>query len=232
MHPTPFQTFIVVPAAGNGQRMQQFIAKQYLHLAGKPVLTHTLETLLAVPAISQLIIALAPDDLLFDRLISITDPRLIRIKGGVTRAASVLNALNHLNPIAKDDDWVLVHDAARPFISQQDIAHLRSQLAEHPVGGLLATPVTDTLKQVDADLTIQKTLNRQTLWRALTPQMCRYGLLKAALNHCLAQQITITDEAMAMEQCNHAMQIIEGSSDNIKITYPIDLMIAEQLIKH
>ncbi len=222
-------TYIVVPAAGTGTRLHQSLPKQYAMLAGQAILTHTLTTLLAIPDVQQLIIALAADDTHFDALITIDDARLSRVIGGASRAESVLSALNHLT--ANDDDWVLIHDAARPLISLNDIAKLRMKLAKHPVGGILATPVTDTLKHVDQHGTIQHTVNRKTLWRALTPQMCRYGVLKQALTQCLLEQQTITDEAMALERCGYSMQIIEGSATNIKITYPIDLLVAEQLIK-
>lgn len=223
-------TYIIIPAAGGGTRMQQPTPKQYLSLAGKPVLEHTLTTLLAVPDIAGLVIALAPDDLFFAHLTSATHPRITQVHGGDSRAASVLNALNALTPIAQPHDWVLVHDAARPLVRLSDIAQLRTTLQDHPVGGILATPVTDTLKQSNAQGHICATVARDALWRALTPQMCRYGLLKQALNHCLQANIAITDEAMALESLGHTLQIIEGAFDNIKITYPIDLLIAEQLL--
>ncbi len=221
-------TYIVVPAAGTGARMQQNLPKQYALLAGQPILARTLTTLLAVPDVQQVIVALAADDAHFDTLIALDDPRLSRVIGGANRAESVLSALNYLS--ANDHDWVLVHDAARPLISLEDIAKLRISLAAHSVGGILATPVTDTLKHVDEHHTIHHTVNRKNLWRALTPQLCRYGLLKHALTQCLLEQRTITDEAMALELCGHPMQIIEGSANNIKITYPMDLLIAEQVL--
>jgi len=223
-------TYIIVPAAGGGTRMQQPIPKQYLNLAGKPVLEHTLTTLLAIPFIARVVVALSSDDLFFNSLASATHPRLTQVQGGNSRASSVLNALNALSTIAEPHDWVLVHDAARPLVTLKDIDHLRVTLANHPIGGILATPVTDTLKQSDAQLKTCLTVARDTLWRALTPQMCRYGLLKQALSHCLNANLGITDEAMALETLGQTMQIVEGSADNIKITYPIDLLIAEQLL--
>ena len=223
-------TYIIVPAAGGGRRMQHSTAKQYLTLAGKPILEHTLATLLAVPDIQQVLVALSLDDQQFNHLPSAKHPRLMTLIGGNSRAESVLNALQSLSAVATAQDWILVHDGARPLVSLSDIAQLRHLLIDHPIGGILATPVTDTLKQVNAEQQIQTTLARETLWRALTPQLCRYGLLTHALKHCLNQQIAITDEAMALEQCGHSLQVVEGSSDNIKITYPIDLALAEQVL--
>lgn len=223
-------TYIIVPAAGEGTRMQQNMPKQYLELAGKAVLEHTLNALLAIPHIQHIVVALAPDDVFFEHLSASRHPRVMRVNGGTSRAASVLNALNALRTEAQAHDWILVHDAARPLVRQEDIHQLRTTLADHPVGGILASPVTDTLKRVGADLQIQQTLERDTLWRALTPQMCRYDLLKSALTTCLSKNIPVTDEAMALEYGGLNLQIVEGASDNIKITYPIDLLLAEQIL--
>lgn len=223
-------TFIIVPAAGGGQRMQHATPKQYLDLAGTPILERTLNTLLAVPDIAQVVVALALDDTHFKHLTCSNHPRLQHVIGGASRAASVLNALNHLVSVAQPQDWVLVHDAARPLVHLADIAHLRLSLHDHPVGGILAAPVTDTLKHVHSDTQISHTLDRSTLWRALTPQLCRFGLLKQALEHGLAQRLDLTDEAMALETLGHYPTIVAGSPDNIKITYPIDLQLAALLI--
>lgn len=224
-------TYIIVPAAGGGTRMQQDTPKQYLPLDGQCILERTLHTLLSVPDIHQVIVALAPHDAYFDTLAICQQPRLTRITGGASRAASVLQALNHLTATAHADDWVLVHDAARPLVRLSDIATLRATLHDHPIGGILATPVSDTLKQVDTSLNIHSTIDRSILWRALTPQMARYGLLKAALSACLTQGIKPTDEAQALEQAGFTPRIVEGCSDNIKITYPMDLLLAEQIVR-
>lgn len=210
--------------------MQHTLAKQYLPLAGVPILERTLQTLLQVKAVA-IVVALAEEDRYFDQLTSSHHPKIQRVTGGATRAASVLAALQLLAAKAHPEDWVMVHDAARPLVSLSDIEHLQQRLIDHPVGGILATPVTDTIKQVDAQGNIQLTLARHTLWRALTPQLCRFGLLQQALSHCLHHQLEITDEAMALECCGHSPAIVEGSASNIKITYPMDLLIAEQGIK-
>lgn len=220
--------YIVVPAAGGGHRMQQAIPKQYLHLSGKAIVERSLDALLSLEPMS-ITVALAADDTRFVQLGCAKDPRVHSILGGNSRAASVLNALHHLSSVAKTDDWVLVHDAARPLVKACDLARLVARLANHPVGGLLATPAIDTLKQVDPHGSVIKTLARQGIWRALTPQMARFSLLRAAIERCLTDGVDPTDEAMALEYNGYHPLIVEGSADNIKITHAIDLIIAEQL---
>lgn len=199
--------------------------KQYLMLSGKPVLAHTLERLLSLRALLGIAVALSPDDPYWASLEAARDPRIIRAEGGQERADSVLNALNALSGQAESNDWVLVHDAARPCVMPSDVEHLMDTLAEDPIGGILAVPVTDTLKTVTNNA-IQGTADRTTIWRALTPQMFRYGALRQALNLALEQGHTITDEASAMEQMGFQPRIVEGRSDNLKITRPEDLPLA------
>lgn len=220
--------YIVVPAAGNGQRMQQSVPKQYLHLCGKAVVERSIEALLCLKPAS-ITVALALDDTRFAALNCAKDPRVHSIQGGSSRAASVLAALQHLSNVAHTDDWVLVHDAARPLVTIADLRHLTTRLTNHPVGGLLATPAIDTLKQVDEHGCVIKTLARKGVWRALTPQMARYGILREAIERCLMDGLEPTDEAMALEYSGHKPMIVEGSADNIKITHAIDLITAEQI---
>lgn len=220
--------YIVVPAAGGGHRMQQAIPKQYLPLAGKAIVERSIDALLCL-APASITVALALDDTRFATLDCVKNPLVHSIQGGSSRAVSVLNALHHLSHVAKDDDWVLVHDAARPLVKARDLARLVARLAHHPVGGVLATPAIDTLKQVDEHGSVIKTLAREGIWRALTPQMARFSLLRAAIERCLMDAIDPTDEAMALEYSGYHPLIVEGSADNIKITHTIDLIIAEQL---
>lgn len=220
--------YIVVPAAGNGQRMQQSVPKQYLYLCGKAIVERSIDALLRLEPAS-ITVALALDDTRFATLDCAKNPRVHGIQGGRSRATSVLAALHHLSSVALADDWVLVHDAARPLVTTADLTRLTTRLADHPVGGLLATPAIDTLKQVDLHGCVIKTLARDGVWRALTPQMARYGLLREAIERCLIDGLEPTDEAMALEYNGHHPLIVEGSADNIKITHAIDLITAEQL---
>jgi 2-C-methyl-D-erythritol 4-phosphate cytidylyltransferase len=157
-----------------------------------------------------------------------SDRRIATCVGGHERANSVLNALQALAPKAKDEDWVLVHDAARPCVAPDDLKRLLEKVGAHSVGGLLASPVTDTLKMASpqAPDTVASTVDRRHLWRALTPQVFRYGLLRDALHRALDQGFALTDEASAMEQAGHRPLLVEGRPDNIKITVPADLALA------
>lgn len=215
----------VVPAAGVGRRMGGSAPKQYLPLGHQTVIEHTLERLLALPSILGVAVALSEADPYWEDLALSTHPRLIRAPGGEERAESVLNALNGLIGQADAQDWVLVHDAARPCVLSSDIEKLMTQLAEDPIGGLLAIPVSDTLKTVSGDV-VTGTADRSTIWRALTPQMFRFGALRQALTRALEQGFAVTDEASAMEHMGYQPKIVEGRSDNIKITRPEDLPLA------
>jgi 2-C-methyl-D-erythritol 4-phosphate cytidylyltransferase len=215
----------VVPAAGAGKRMGSQIPKQYLAIHGKPVLAHTLERLLAVSAIETLIVALSPEDEYWETLALAAHPRIQRVTGGKERADSVLAALQHLSGFAAADDWVLVHDAARLCITESDITLLIEQLRNHAVGGILAAPSSDTLKEVNGN-DIIGTLDRNRIWRAQTPQMFRLHALKTALEQAAADGLTVTDEAGALELQGQQPGIVEGRADNIKITRPEDLALA------
>ncbi|MDX1635321.1 MAG: 2-C-methyl-D-erythritol 4-phosphate cytidylyltransferase, partial [Marinobacter sp.] len=187
----------------------------------------TLSRLLAAMDFAGCQVALHPDDRWWSQTDAARDTRIDTCAGGAERSDSVLLALEALAHRAGPEDWVLVHDVARPCLSQQDLHNLVQSLADHPVGGLLACPVSDTLKQADAANAVAGTLDRRRLWRALTPQMFRYGALRAALEQAGADGIPLTDEASAMEHAGLSPQLVEGRPDNIKVTVPADLGLAE-----
>jgi len=222
----------IVPAAGIGKRMQSDIPKQYLPLNGRPVLEHTLNTLLKNKNISGLVIALQQDDAYFSDIKINSDKPVLRAAGGVERADSVLNALTTLfqyDQFNADNDWVMVHDAVRACLKQQDIEALVSEVAEDKNGGLLALPVRDTMKRQNVDKAIAcvaKTINRENLWHALTPQYFHAASLKTALEKAQLDGMTITDESSAMEFAGFSPRLVQGHEDNIKITRPGDLRLA------
>ena len=214
----------VIPAAGVGARMAADRPKQYLQLGGRTILEHSLGCFLDHPRLKGLVVSLAIDDPYWPTLACATDPRIQRADGGSERSGSVLNALLQLNALgASDHDWVLVHDAARPNLSRDDLDKLLAELADDPVGGLLAVPARDTLKRVDKHGRVVDTVDRSLIWQAYTPQMFRLGALHRALADSLVADAVITDEASAMEWSGQAPRLIEGRSDNIKVTRPEDL---------
>lgn len=214
----------VVPAAGVGSRMQADRPKQYLSLAGKTIIEHTLEALISHPDIEQVIVALSPNDPYFHTLPIAQASWLTTVEGGDERAHSVLNAVSLL----PDDCWALVHDAARPCLNHADIDNLlKVVLQPHVAGGILATPVRDTMKRaVSQSHTISHTESRDDLWHALTPQLFPAALLKQALTTSLAQGHPITDEASAIEMAGFSVALIDADPANIKITRPADLPLA------
>src|SRR6185503_1389281 len=220
----------VIPAAGSGMRMGSSIPKQYLSLAGRTLIERVIDVLVAEPTIAGITVAVASDDPYWNRYLPGSWPKAVRIAaGGDTRARSVLNALETLKEELEDQDWVLVHDAARPCLDPRDIAALMQAVGEGEVGGILAVPVADTLKRVDEDKLISGTVERAELWRAFTPQMFRYKLLREALESALSSGEAPGDEASAMERARHTVQVVEGRSDNIKITRPDDIALAEAI---
>lgn len=230
---SPFQTstyWIVVPAAGVGARMGANCPKQYLSFCGKTVLEHTLERLLLVPDVAGIYLVLGENDGYWDQLPIAQHNRIRRVVGGAERCNSVLNALRQIREKANPNDWVLVHDAARPCIHLQSILQLIAQVKEHPIGGILGVPVSDTLKRVN-DFIIDSTLDRRVLWQAQTPQMFRLELLHDCLLRGLAEGKLITDESSALEAYGYQPLIVQGRSDNIKITRPEDLAIAAMLLQ-
>ena len=215
----------IVPAAGIGSRMGADCPKQYLTLAGKTILEHTLGCLLSHPAIARVIVALAPHDEWFERLAVASDPRILRVEGGSERAYSVLNALH-----VAEGKWVLVHDAARPCLCHSDLDKL---IATAMVcdGAILGSRVRDTMKRTDGAGNIVATVEREQLWHALTPQMFPTVTLKRALEEGLALGALITDEASAMERAGFTVKMVEGRADNIKVTRPEDLSLAELFLQ-
>ncbi|OZY85837.1 2-C-methyl-D-erythritol 4-phosphate cytidylyltransferase [Cellvibrio mixtus] len=222
--------WVVVPAAGVGARMGADCPKQYLPLLQKTVIEHTLSRLLAIKGLAGVYVALGSQDAHWKQLPIAVHPAIYPVEGAAERAGSVLNALIALSDVAQEDDWVLVHDAARPCITQQDIESLIRCVADHPVGGILGVPVSDTLKNV-SDGHILSTIDRSALWQAQTPQMFRVGLLRACLQRALAEKKIITDEASALEAFGYKPLMVKGRSSNIKITYPDDLAIAGFLLQ-
>lgn len=220
--------WLIVPAAGIGQRMAAQCPKQYLRIDGEYILDITLRRLLAILPAAGCMVPISAADSWWASTKASADSRIAICGGGRERADSVLSALNALTLRASADDWVLVHDAARPCIAAGDLTGLMNLAGSHSVGGLLAAPVTDTLKLADSKSAniVTSTVDRRHLWRALTPQMFRYGLLRRALEQALNQGLVITDEASAMEQAGYQPLLVEGRSDNIKITVPADLALA------
>ncbi len=220
----------VVPAAGIGTRMGGEVPKQYLSLLGRPVIAHTLARLCNHPRISGVVGALAADDRWWPEIrTQFTRPPLVAA-GGDERCDSVLNSLDALTEHASIDDWVLVHDAVRPCLRHEDIDRLMDQLWSDEVGGLLAMPVKDTMKRADGDGRISETVSRESLWHAQTPQMFRLGALRDAIRRCADAGRKVTDEAQAMEFTGARPRLVQGHEDNIKITQPEDLKLAEMFL--
>lgn len=220
----------VIPAAGIGSRMRADRPKQYLQLAGKSILEHTLHCFLDHPCLRGVVVSLAEDDPFWPSLDCARDERIHTAAGGAERADSVLNALLRLAELgAGEQDWVLVHDAARPNLAQSDLDLLLAELAEDAVGGLLALPARDTLKRVGSDGRVRETIDRSVIWQAYTPQMFRLGALHQALAEALVSDVAVTDEASAMEWAGQSPRLIEGRADNLKVTRPEDLHYLERL---
>ncbi|MFV0574972.1 MAG: 2-C-methyl-D-erythritol 4-phosphate cytidylyltransferase [Vibrio sp.] len=230
------QFTVVVPAAGVGKRMQANQPKQYLLLNGKTILEHTIENLLAHPSISRVVVSISEGDEYFDALPLAKMDNVIRVAGGKERVDSVLSGLQYLTQESlatgsntDENIWVLVHDAARPCLTHADVTQLIEQCLAANNGGILASPVRDTMKRAmvtDSVNCIDHTVDRNHLWHALTPQMFPLFELESALSDALANQAEITDEASAMERLGQQPLLVQGRSDNIKITQPEDLALA------
>ena len=219
----------VVPAAGVGSRMGLGIPKQYLNVAGKPIIQHTIELLLGLDQLAGVMVSISSEDHWFSNL-NFNDERVSSTVGGATRAISVSNGLDALSQSAVKQDWVLVHDAARPCLSLNLLRDMVETIKVEPVGGIMAVNAKDTLKQAKIEngvSYINNTVDRSAVWQAQTPQMIRYGELKNALNYCLDNNIATTDEASALEQLGRPVRLFEGSADNIKVTTPDDQKLAE-----
>ncbi|MCP1065968.1 2-C-methyl-D-erythritol 4-phosphate cytidylyltransferase [Serratia symbiotica] len=215
----------ILPAAGIGSRTQADCPKQYLTIGHRSILEHAINALLRHPRIQRVIVAISLGDQQFKQLPIAADPRVSVTIGGRQRADSVLAGLQ----LAGDaQQWVLVHDAARPCLHADDLARLLAITEHSKVGGILASPVRDTMKRAEPSLgTISQTIERQELWHALTPQLFPLALLKHCLQRALDESVTITDEASALEYCGYHPLLVSGRSDNIKVTRPEDLALAE-----
>lgn len=231
--------WVVVPAAGIGQRVGGPTAKQYLPLGSQTVIEHTLERLLSLPRVARVVVAIKPGDSVWPTLACAQHNRVQRVDGGDERDQSVANALAVLADEAQDDDWVLVHDAARPCILPSTVEALLAGVQLSSVGGLLARPASDTLKQTVPVTNIEPhqanhvhhTIDRSLVWCAQTPQAFRYGILTKALQQAADQQYRVTDEASALELLGLSPLLVEGRGDNIKITHADDLALAEWFIE-
>lgn len=207
------------------------IPKQYIKLHGKEVLAWTLEALIGLDFLEKIVLVLHPDDTYFSDKMSADFPDVLQVQGGEERQHSVSNGLNFLKNLAADDDWILVHDAARPCVKSDDIYKLLNELDDDPVGGILASRVRDTLKHADKSRKVKSTLNRNDYWLAATPQLFRFKLLLDALNSVKESDQIATDEAAAVEAMGLPVRLVEGHSDNIKITSSEDLALAEFLLE-
>ena len=220
--------WLVMPAAGIGRRFGSERPKQYAPLRGRTVIQWALAPFLADERCAGALVALAAHDPYWPE---VAPPGVMTVAGGAERSHSVRNALAALAPRAAAEDWVLVHDAARPCLAPEDLERLLGELAEHPLGGLLAVPAADTLKRADAQHCVAATVDRTGLWRALTPQMFRYGALCRALDAAHAAGRVPTDEAQALEWLGERPALISASAANLKITSAADLTVAAALLE-
>lgn len=223
-------SWALVPAAGSGRRFGGEVPKQYLQAAGKPLLAHALDALLAHPRIDGAVVALAQDDARWPGWTVLHGKPVVTCSGGGERADSVLAALRALPEGVADDALLLVHDAARPNLHPDDIGKLLDAAAACADGAILAAPVRDTLKRAGDDVRIDATEPRERLWRALTPQAFRRDLLRRALETARADGVAVTDEAMAVERLGLRPRLVEGREDNVKVTTPADLALVEFLL--
>ena len=224
--------WVVVPAAGIGARIAGDRPKQYMPLGGKTILQITLEKMLSLPRLAGVLVAVSKEDVYWPDQGFSENEGIHRVDGGAERADSVLNALEYLQALGvHPDHWILVHDAARPCVRLDMITRLRQQIEQgNSGGGILAKPVADTVKRVEEG-TIQSTLDRSSLWQAHTPQMFRLRELRQALLNAREHGFPVTDEASAMERQGARPQVVEDRRDNIKVTHPEDLPLAEMILR-
>ena len=221
----------IVPASGIGHRMQSPVAKQYLQLDNKTIIEHTLDRLLSFDGIDGLILVLQAGDRNWEALNYQSSKPLIVTTGGNQRHDSVFNGLQRLLELEMDNPFAMVHDAVRPLVLHRDLQNLLDVTVEHEAGGLLALPITDTLKQQDEFGNIERTVPRKDLWRAFTPQMFRAELLYRAIEHVRQNSINVTDDASAVEALGVCPRLVVSSAENLKITYPADLSLATMILK-
>jgi len=222
----------IVPAAGIGSRFSADIPKQFHQLNGRLVAEHTLSRLLSLSIIRAIYAPCDRSSAYWSKVPAAGNKRVQLIAGGEYRAQSVLNGLTAIQSFASEDDWVLVHDMARPCVTPENIGQLIAALVNHPVGGILAAPINDTLKRVNADKHILETANRSEYRAAQTPQIFRYGLLKASIQSMLQDNKIPTDEASAIEYAGYQALAVAGRQDNIKITRREDLAVAAAIMKN
>ena len=220
--------FALVPAAGQGTRIGDAVPKQYLPLAGKPMMFHAIETLAAIDRIERVLVVLSPLDRHWGEHDWSAFPDKIEalFAGGANRAASVLNALRLIENRTAKDDWILVHDAARPCVARELVEQFLDEVGDDPIGGLLAMPLADTLKSAEETQRVGATIPRTHLWRAQTPQMFRYELLRRGLE----RKHDATDESQAVEALGHAPRLVQGESTNIKVTFAEEISLAEMIL--
>lgn len=216
----------IIAAAGVGRRMNDSVPKQYLKIKGKTILEHTVERFIQFPLLEKIIVVLARDDCYAPRIRLLNHKKVIKSVGGGERVLSVISGLKVIEDISDANDWVMVHDAARPCVRQADLEWLVECLRGHDVGGLLGVKVRDTVKRASADCSILETVDRSALWRAFTPQMFKREALTNALTQAVFNGLPVTDEASAMEFAGYKPMMVEGHADNIKITMGDDLAMA------
>ena len=222
--------WVVIPATGTGQRMKASCPKQYIKLSEKSILQHTLDNLLSYPQITGAVLVLNNNDLYWEKLDYQHDKPVLLCTGGEQRHHSVYNGLIRLEQHTKNNPFVLIHDAVRPFVSHKDLDHLLQALHDCEDGALLAVPVADTLKYADENQQVKHTHPRDNLWRAFTPQAFKLDKIVLALKHVISNNLEITDDASAMELMGACPRLVQGDGDNIKITTPQDLLLAEKIL--
>ncbi|MBF7682721.1 2-C-methyl-D-erythritol 4-phosphate cytidylyltransferase [Acinetobacter sp. B5B] len=218
----------VIPAAGSGNRFSKTQLKQYQKIQNKTVLEHSVDAIFQLP-LEGCVLAVHEHDTEIQKIQFNVPEKIHLCVGGAERVNSVLNALYYLSEIATLDDWVLVHDAARPCVHKESLINLMNEVYLHSSSAILATPVRDTLKKTTAN-NIDHTVPRDNLWQAQTPQMAQLGRLIEALEQGLTHQRSITDEASALEAMGESVRVVTGRADNIKITYPEDLNFANLVL--
>jgi len=223
---------VVIPAGGTGLRMQEIghsIAKQFMRITDKTVLEHAVDAFVQDTDCVSIYIAVADSQITFTESL-FSNSKIHVVRGGKTRSQSVLAGLNALHSTSKLNSWVMVHDAARPNLYLSDVEKLKAAVSKEPYGGILASPAKDTLKKTDGK-NVLETLDRKTIWHALTPQMFRIGKLFSALNQAILDGIEITDEASAMEYMGAKVLLVEGRKDNFKLTHPEELQLLRNLLR-
>lgn len=222
--------WVILPAAGSGSRFSKTELKQYQMIQERTVLEHTVARLNQLP-LAGYVLAIGEQDNVAKMLPFSSQEKAHFCLGGAERVNSVLNALNYLSQIASEDEWVLVHDAARPCVGLDCLQQLVNTAITNDQAAILAIPVRDTLKRVVTNFDIEETVDRSMLWQAQTPQMAKLGVLKRAIEQALQDGATITDEASALEHIGEQVSVVQGRSDNIKITYPDDLELAKLILQ-